>query len=138
MTDFYIGDPASFIGEAEVGSPTDAPPEKPPFSRKSLPIILAAWAVAPILLWTNGFTIPETSANVPLNREWVYQVRDSWEPAVPPQQARRFVPQETAAAPEKTPYARPWVSTVTASWQVEQSTGATLPCGNSSTPASDA
>jgi hypothetical protein len=79
---------------------------KVPFTRKTMSTVLAAWALAPVLLWTNGFTIPETSANVPLNREWVEVVNRQWEPVENPRQARRFAPPEVAAAPDKVPYVR--------------------------------
>jgi len=83
---------------------------------RPLDTILAAWTVAPILLWQNGFTVPETSANVPLDREWIYQVRDSWEPIEPPRQARRLIPQGTEVAAEWTPYSRLWLGGVVAQW----------------------
>jgi len=96
--------------------------ETVPFSRKWMPTVLAAWAVAPILLWTNGFTIPEAAAvDAPpvQSRGWIYQVRESWELPVPPQQARRFVPQGAVAA-GKTPYARTALNNSLAAWEVGQ------------------
>lgn len=87
---------APLLGRAAAIEVSDAPP---PRSWVNYALLVASWTAAPILLWTNGFTVPETSANVPLNREWVEVVRRQWEPVENPPQARRFIPQETAAAP---------------------------------------
>lgn len=65
----------------------------PPRSPGWLPIVLAAWTAAPIIIWQSGLHVPVAQAEpVPYGRAWAEIVRSSWEPAQNPQQGRRFFP----------------------------------------------
>jgi len=93
--------------------------EQPPFSRKWLSVVLAAWAVTPVLLWQN-LQIPQAGAeNQPGARSWVHGVVRSWEPEYQPQQGRRYFPQVSEAAADSQPFRRLWLDGVVASWNQE-------------------
>lgn len=84
------------------------------FSRAWLPTVLAAWTLAPIILWQNGVQIPETD-NPPFNaRPPAKIIVNAWEPEPYAFQGRRFTPQ-VAAAVAAQPY-ESWVNELVANW----------------------
>jgi hypothetical protein len=99
LSDAYIGGTGSYVGEIHVGSPADAvAPEFIPFKRNSwLSVVVAAWAVTPILLWTNGFQAPQVDQPPSGAKTWVEHAVSSWEPQPTVFQGRRFLPQAGAA-----------------------------------------
>src|SRR5258706_13831283 len=84
------------------------------FSRAWLPTGLAAWALAPVILWQNGVQIPETD-NPPFNaRPHVEGIVRAWEPESYAFQGRRFTPQGVVAVATQ-PY-ESWVNELVANW----------------------
>ncbi len=84
--------------------------------RPWLPVVLATWAFAPILLWQNILT-PATPDNPPFGaKPWVESVVGAWEPDYRFQQQRRFVPQGAIAAGVQTPTASA-LELLIAAWQ---------------------
>lgn len=88
-------------------------PIQPPLNRQWLPAVLAAWTLTPVLLWTNGFQVPQVDSQPPKPG---VQSLASWEAEHVVVQGRRFVPQGDVSGPQ--PYASA-LNQLVASWAQE-------------------
>jgi hypothetical protein len=92
----------------------------PPINRAKIAVAVAAWSVAPMLLWTNGFNVPQTDAPPRLERPWAATARAAWEPEPPHPPRPRVVPQ--GAPFVEVPLFKADVSGAVAQWFTEHET----------------